>query len=234
MCLLHRAGWTSIRHDAVNSGNKATSWLYYKIAGANEPASYGWNISSNWAAGVMGAWRGAAGSPVDNASGATAAGASPISVSAPSLTPNNDSELQVYFYGSQSAAAPTIALSKALTQRFNVRSSKEGFTLGLRRSCCAVRSTMRHRLLIPQTRLSLAGAVMTGAGNFAHAGTAKRDSDTDRHDRAHYDRDSQRRATATRDGGANHTDRRPQLRPDCHRDPADRRHFEHHLRGAGH
>src|SRR5208282_3166278 len=29
------SGWTSIRHDAVSNGNKATSWLYYKVAGAS-------------------------------------------------------------------------------------------------------------------------------------------------------------------------------------------------------
>ena len=122
------AGWTSIRHDAVNSGNKATSWLYSKVAGSNEPASYGWNIGSNFAAGVMGAWRGASGS-LDGASGAAAASSSPVTVSAPSLTPNSNQELEVYFYGSQSGNGPTIALSGALTQRFNTISSKEGFTL---------------------------------------------------------------------------------------------------------
>ena len=39
-----------------------------------EPGSYGWNIGSNWAAGVMGAWRGASASPIDSAAGATAIG----------------------------------------------------------------------------------------------------------------------------------------------------------------
>ena len=39
------SGWTSIRHDAVSNGNNATSWLYYKVAGASEPASYGWNLA---------------------------------------------------------------------------------------------------------------------------------------------------------------------------------------------
>ncbi len=122
-------GWSSIRHDAVSNGNQATSWLYYKIAGANEPASYGWNLSTNFAAGVMGAWRGASGAPIENASGATAAGNSPVTASAPSLTPANNGDLQVYFYGSQSHSGPTIALTSALTQRFNTSSSKEGFTL---------------------------------------------------------------------------------------------------------
>ncbi len=123
------SGWISIRHDAVNNGNKETSWLFYKVAGASEPASYGWKISSNWAAGVMGAWRGGSSSPLDNASGSTAAGFSPISVSAPSLAPFYSNEMQVYFYGAQAFAGPSIALSGSLTQRFNVKSSKEGFTL---------------------------------------------------------------------------------------------------------
>jgi hypothetical protein len=122
-------GWVGIRHDSVNSSNKLTSWLYYKLAGAGEPASYGWNITSNFAAGVMGAWRGAGGSPIDSASGATGVGTSPIVVSAPSLTPNNNSELQVYFYGSQSFAGPSLSLSNALTQRSNTISAKEGFSL---------------------------------------------------------------------------------------------------------
>ncbi len=54
------AGWSVIRHDAVNGGgNQMTSWLYYKVAGSNEPASYTWNIGFQYAAGVMRAWRGA-------------------------------------------------------------------------------------------------------------------------------------------------------------------------------
>jgi hypothetical protein len=123
-------GWTSIRHDAVSNGNKMTSWLYFKVAGGSEPASYRWNISSQWAAGVMGAWRRAsASSPIDRSSGATAAGAGPISDAAPSLTPANNSELQVYFYGSQSFSAPTITQPGVITQRSNIRSAKEGFTL---------------------------------------------------------------------------------------------------------
>src|SRR5208283_624855 len=55
------SGWSSIRNDSVGGGssNQATSWLYYKVAGASEPALYTWTVSSNFAVGVMGAWRGA-------------------------------------------------------------------------------------------------------------------------------------------------------------------------------
>jgi hypothetical protein len=124
-------GWTAIRHDSANRTNLLTSWLYYKIAGPNEPPSYGWSIVSNYAAGAMGAWRGAATSPIDNTSGASATGTGSISAAAPLLTPSNDSEVQVYFYGSQSHAGPTISMSNALNQRFDTSSSKEGFTIAL-------------------------------------------------------------------------------------------------------
>lgn len=124
------AGWTFIRDDAVNNGNKMTSWLYFHVAGSSEPATYAWKISSQFAAAVMGAWRGAsASSTIDKSGGATAAGPSPISVAAPSLTPANNNELQVYFYGSQNFNSPTITEPAAITQLSNIESSKEGFTL---------------------------------------------------------------------------------------------------------
>jgi hypothetical protein len=124
------SGWTAIRHDAISDVDQETSWLYYKVAGSNEPGFYQWNIGANWATGVIGDWRGASAAPIGNASGATGAGASPISVYAPSLTPANSNELQLYFYAGQAASAPTLTMSNSLTQLFNQRSSKEGFTLG--------------------------------------------------------------------------------------------------------
>jgi len=125
-------GWNLIRHDFVsNNGNKMTSWLYYKVATATEPASYGWTISSQYAAGVMGAWQGASSvSPIDTDSGATAEGFSPLPDAAPSLTPAYNSELQVYFYGAQSSVGPSITLPGAITELLDVVSSKEGFGLG--------------------------------------------------------------------------------------------------------
>src|SRR5208337_103949 len=63
------AGWNVIRHDAVNLGNKMTSWLYYKVAASSEPASYTWSLAPQYAAGVIGAWRGVAASPIDQSSG---------------------------------------------------------------------------------------------------------------------------------------------------------------------
>jgi hypothetical protein len=123
------SGWATVRHDAVNNGNKLTSWLYLHVAGASEPVSYSWQLASQYAAGVMGAWRGASSSPLDQSSGSTAAGSSPVTDAAPSLTPAVTNELQVYFYGSQNSAAPTITEPGAIAQRANDMSYKEGFTL---------------------------------------------------------------------------------------------------------
>jgi len=123
------SGWTLIRHDSINSANLATSWLYYHLAGASEPTSYTWTIAANFAAGVMGDWRNVSISPVENSSGAATSGVTPISLSAPSLTPVNNNDRQIYFYGSQAALAPTVTLSSSLNKRFNVSSTKEGFTL---------------------------------------------------------------------------------------------------------
>ncbi len=123
------AGWKVIRQDAVSFGNKMTSWLYYKVAGGSEPASYSWTLASQYTAGVMGAWRGVSASPIDQSSGATAGTTNPVTLAAPSLTPFTNRELQVYFYGSQNSVAPTITEPGAITSRTNDRSSKEGFTL---------------------------------------------------------------------------------------------------------
>ena len=124
------AGWTAVRHDSVTvSGNKMTSWLYYKVAGGSEPSSYSWSLAPQYAAGDIGAWRGASATPIDLSSGASAGGPNPVSSAAPSLTPNHNNELLVYFYGAQSFLAPTITEPGAIAQRSNIKSSKEGFTL---------------------------------------------------------------------------------------------------------
>jgi hypothetical protein len=126
-------GWNFIRRDfVINNGNRITSWLYYKVAGASETGPYVWTLTtSQYAAGVIGAWQGAASvSPIDKASGATAGGTSPLTDAAPSLTPANNNELQVYFYGAQSAVGPSITLPALITGLLDTRSSKEGFGLG--------------------------------------------------------------------------------------------------------
>jgi CSLREA domain-containing protein len=126
------SGWSLIRHDSIRSGNNITTWVYYKVAATSDTGvgmTYTWTIAPQYAAGVMGAWRGVASSPIDQASGAVAGAANPVFASAPSLTPSNDGELQVYFYGSQDFIAPTITEPNSIIPRTNDSSSKEGFAL---------------------------------------------------------------------------------------------------------
>jgi hypothetical protein len=113
----------------VSNANNLTSWLYFKVAGAGEPASYGWQIALQYAAGVMGAWRGASTASIDQSSGATAAGIASISDAAPSLTPAGNNELQIYFYDAQSRFAPRVVMPGTIAPRSNTNSAKEGFTV---------------------------------------------------------------------------------------------------------
>lgn len=124
------SGWVLVRHDSGAYSNRITSWLYYKISGNNEPSSYSWGIGTEWAVGAMGAWRGAMSAPLDIATGTAAIGNSPISASPPTSTPTYSNELRICFYASQGGSAPALSLPGALTERLDVRSSKEGFTLG--------------------------------------------------------------------------------------------------------
>jgi hypothetical protein len=133
-------GWHLLRHDNLSSGgNQIASWLYYKVAGS-EPFSYNWSISSQYAAGVMGDWRGVSGTPIDQTSGTTAVGNPAIS-GAPSLTPTNAGELQVYFYGGQNLRAPVISQPSAIVSLANDPSSKEGFTLAFGQLAAPFQST---------------------------------------------------------------------------------------------
>ena len=120
------SGWSLIRHDSISGGYRLTAWLYYKIAGSSEPATYSWNIASQWAAGAMGAWRGTSSPPIDSSSGATGSGKG---VAAPSLTPSFAGELQIYFYSAQADLGPSITVPSTMTERSNTSSSLEGFSL---------------------------------------------------------------------------------------------------------
>jgi hypothetical protein len=123
------AGWTLIRHDSVSNVDLLSTWLYFHVAGGSEPGSYGWRIASQYAAGIMGDWRGPSSMPIDQSSGITAAGPSPLTAAAPSLTPAGNNELQVYFYASENFVSPTISQPSAITPHANVASNKEGFTV---------------------------------------------------------------------------------------------------------
>ena len=52
-------------------------------------------------------------------------------MAAPSLTPANNNELQVYFYGAQNSGSPSISEPAAITSRANVTSTKEDVAIAL-------------------------------------------------------------------------------------------------------
>ena len=130
-CRTHRLVGANIRRDSVNGTNKLTSWLYYKVAGVNEPSSYAWSITPGWAgeSSVRGEMLPPRRSitlrePLRRAS-----------VRFPSQHRHwrraTTAKCNVYFYGAQAFAGPTITPSGGLAQRFNAKSSKEGFTLAI-------------------------------------------------------------------------------------------------------
>ena len=123
-------GWSLVRKDTINAGNHLTSWIYWGHGFLGIHITYTWTISSSFAIGQIGTWRGTTNpQPIDQSSGATAGGSNPITVAAPSLTPFTNGELQVYFYASQNFSAPTITQPGAITPRFNLSSLDEGFAI---------------------------------------------------------------------------------------------------------
>ncbi len=162
------SGWSLIRHDSVYGGYKLTSWIYYKVAGSAEPATYSWNIAPQWAAGGMGAWRGTSNQPIDSSSGATSTGKG---LAAPSLTPSYGGELQVYFYGSQGDRGPTITIPATMTERFNTSSLLEGFALAFGEMAAPAASAASPTYKATQTGggATSAQAVLLIPGNHAAA-----------------------------------------------------------------
>ena len=90
------AGWTLLRFDLEASG--IGSWIYYKVAGASEPSSYSFSVSSGInLIGDIRAYRGIdPASPVQTSAGASVP--SGTSFSSPSITTTSDSSLVLTFY----------------------------------------------------------------------------------------------------------------------------------------
>jgi|GEM_PF-3962768 len=92
------AGWTLIRFDK-DASNYIGSWLYYKVAGASEPPTYTFSVSSG--INLMGSIMGYAGinpaSPIQTSAGQESSATAP-NHSTPSITTTSDSSVIVTFY----------------------------------------------------------------------------------------------------------------------------------------
>lgn len=110
------SGWTLIRFDLDGSG--IGSWTYYKVAGASEPNSYTFSVSTgiNLIGGIR-AYRGIdPATPFQTSAGATTSGTSLV---APSITTTTDSALVVTFYSILPGASSTYTPPANTTERYD-------------------------------------------------------------------------------------------------------------------
>ncbi|MEK9135584.1 MAG: hypothetical protein AAB393_00555, partial [Bacteroidota bacterium] len=115
------SAWTLVRRD--NRTSQVSQAIYYKVAGASEPASYTWTLSpSDAASGGIVAYSGAnTSSPIDASSGGT--GSSNI-VTAPSVTTTAADEMVVGFFGHDNAT--TFTPPSGMTERYDVNQASVG------------------------------------------------------------------------------------------------------------
>jgi Bacterial Ig-like domain (group 1) len=111
------SGWTFLRRDPV-SPTTVTQAIYYKVAGASEPASYTWTFSSSQkASGGIIAYTGVDNSnPIDVHSGNSGSG---MMLTALSVTTTAPDDMIVGFFGI--ARSTGITAPSGMTERFQVQ-----------------------------------------------------------------------------------------------------------------
>ncbi len=128
-------GWTLIKEELVTTAPAVGLWVFKKVAGGSEPASYGFtfNYDFNGSAGIVAYSGGDDVSIVGNVT-TTAGGSSPYSVVAPSVTtPDNDSLL--VWVGTLNVPTPTAAATftppTGYTERFEQSTSYNNAALSM-------------------------------------------------------------------------------------------------------
>jgi hypothetical protein len=109
------AGWTPLRADA--NGSIDNSQLFYKVAGATEPASYAWGFSSALASGVIARWTGASQTAPINASASAHQVASGGSSPTVTTTVGGCALLTIAIADTNSAAADSFTFAAACTSQ---------------------------------------------------------------------------------------------------------------------
>jgi hypothetical protein len=103
------SGWTLIKEELVATSPAVGLWVFKKVAGGSEPASYDFvfNYDFNGSGGIV-AYSGGADVSVTGAVTTTSGGSSPYTVTAPAVTtPDNDSLL--VWIGTLNVPTPTAA-----------------------------------------------------------------------------------------------------------------------------
>ncbi|WP_147383896.1 DUF6701 domain-containing protein [Noviherbaspirillum sedimenti] len=117
------AGWTLIQSQQQTSSNSSIVSTYYRVAGASEPASYSWTLSSSQAGAVAGilTYSGVVNvNPVDVSAVATTA--SSKDHVAPSITPTQAGAMLVTVH--EFASASSWAAPAGMTRRVEILSRK--------------------------------------------------------------------------------------------------------------
>jgi hypothetical protein len=118
------SGWTLV--DNTDNGSNLQVWVYRKIAGASEPASYTWIDDSGGIGpmcGLVSSWRGCdiSGNPVDTFAAATSTTTDPVTT--PTITTTSASCLPIHFACSRTtnnvATQGTYTNGSGQTERMN-------------------------------------------------------------------------------------------------------------------
>jgi MSHA biogenesis protein MshQ len=153
------SGWAQIRRE--NSGTTLAQAIYWKLAGASEPASYAWTFSATQkASGGIAAYSGVSTSTPINAHGGQA-NASSTSVTAPSITPTAAGARLVGFFGT--ATGTTFTSPGSMTERWDTAST--GGSAGTRTTSEGADQTLGVTGATG-TRVATAGATAVNIGQL--------------------------------------------------------------------
>lgn len=110
------AGWVLVANGCLNSGTALSQAVYYKVAGASEPAGYTWSFTSGRASGGIAAFREVNSvTPIDVAGGQ--ANASSTNIVAPSVTTTFANTMLVGLFGL--ARADAISPPAGMTEAYD-------------------------------------------------------------------------------------------------------------------
>lgn len=114
------AGWALLRRD--NNGTSLAQAIYYRVAGASEPATYVWSLgSSDRVAGGMLAYRGVnVNTPVDVHSGRS--NGSSTTITASGVTTTFANEVLLGFFGTANGNASVTVTSATMSQQYSMDS----------------------------------------------------------------------------------------------------------------
>lgn len=117
------SGWTLV--DSTDNGTNLKVWVYRKIAGASEGASYTWTDDAGGIGpncGLISAWRGCdvSGDPIDSFNSATTTTADPVTT--PSITTTTASGIPIHMCFTRTtnvASQGTYTEASGMTERMN-------------------------------------------------------------------------------------------------------------------